>query len=391
MKDDEKLELLLERFYNRYNKYNTRVLRKMGETIKKFEGVTPTVAHQIAQELKMGTDIDELMLELSSITKLTIDDIYKAFDIIAEDNEEFAEIYAKAKKKELDKQKLDKIVKAISRQTSKNMINLSNTRTVGFTFERKGKKVFAPFKKTYTNLIDEAVYNVEIGVQDYQSAMRNTIKQLADSGVRVNESKIKYKSGYSRRIDSSVRQDVLTGVRQLNIELQQEIGQQLGADGVEISAHFPCAEDHLPIQGRQYSNKEFERLNRTLDRPIGEYNCRHFVFSIIMGVNRPSYTKAQLKKLNDDSMQKITYNGKEYTKYEASQVQRKFETEIRKQKDRQIIAKSSGDNQEIQNAQDKITKLTKEYINFSEVADLRTYKNRLTVAGYKRVAKSKLK
>ena len=30
MKDDKKLELLLERFYQRYNKYNTKVLQVLG-------------------------------------------------------------------------------------------------------------------------------------------------------------------------------------------------------------------------------------------------------------------------------------------------------------------------------------------------------------------------
>ena len=97
MKDDKKLELLLERFYNRFNQYNTKVLEKMGEAIKKFDGVSPTVAHQIAQELKYGTDIDELIAELSQLSGKSIKDIEEAFDIVAEENVEFAEVYAKAK------------------------------------------------------------------------------------------------------------------------------------------------------------------------------------------------------------------------------------------------------------------------------------------------------
>ena len=44
MKDDKKLELLLERFYNRFNQYNTKVLEKMGDAIKRFDGISPTVA-----------------------------------------------------------------------------------------------------------------------------------------------------------------------------------------------------------------------------------------------------------------------------------------------------------------------------------------------------------
>ena len=75
MKDDKKLELLLERFYNRFNQYNTKVLEKMGEPIKKFDGVSPSMAHKIAQQLKYGADIDDLIAELSQLSGKSIKDI----------------------------------------------------------------------------------------------------------------------------------------------------------------------------------------------------------------------------------------------------------------------------------------------------------------------------
>ena len=100
MKDDKKLELLLERFYNRFNQYNTKVLEKLGEAIKKFDGVSPSVAHKIAQELKYGADINDLMGELSQLSGKSIKDIEEAFDLVAEENVAFAEVYAKAKNME---------------------------------------------------------------------------------------------------------------------------------------------------------------------------------------------------------------------------------------------------------------------------------------------------
>ena len=78
MKDDKKLELLLEKFYNRFNQYNTKVLEKLGEAIKKFDGVSPSMAHQIAQELKYGTDINDLIAELSRLSGKSIKDIEEA-------------------------------------------------------------------------------------------------------------------------------------------------------------------------------------------------------------------------------------------------------------------------------------------------------------------------
>lgn len=391
MRDDKKLELLLERFYNRYNKYNTKVLEKMGETIKKFDGISPTNAHKIAQELKYGTDIDDLMAELSEISGKSIKDIEEAFDLVAEENVAFAEVYAKAKNKEFvdykDNKELQALVKGIAAETNETFVNVSKSNAVGFTTIQNGQKVFKPLKQTYYDLIDEAVFNVEIGVSDYQSSMRNVIKQLAASGVKT----INYESGYARRVDSSVRQNVLTGIRKVNMQIQEQIGRQFGADGVEISAHSPCAEDHLHIQGKQYSNKEFARLNGNLERPIGEYNCRHFVFSIILGVNQPSYSQKMLNEMNRESQRIIEYEGKKYTSYQATQVQRKLETSIRQQKDRQIMARASGNKEEVAKAQNKISQLTSKYNDFSNVAGLDTYKNRLSVSGYRRVSVAKMK
>ena len=163
------------------------------------------------------------------------------------------------------------------------------------------------------------------------------------------------------------------------------VGEEFGADGYEISAHFLCADDHLDIQGRQFSKKEYEKLNEDLERPIGELNCKHFAFAIILGVNLPAYTKKQLKEYKEYSQEKIKYNGKEYTRYEASQVQRRLETEIRKQKDRQIMARASGNSDEISSSQQKISQLTREYNKFSKNADLKAYKDRLSVSGYHRL------
>lgn len=395
MKDDKKLELLLERFYNRFNQYNTKVLEKMGEAIKKFDGVSPSVAHKIAQELKYGADIDDLMADLSKLSGKSTKDIEEAFDLVAEENVAFAEVYAKAKNKEFvnykDNEELKNLVKGIAGETNATFKNISNSKAIGFVLkDENGKKIFKNLKQTYNDLIDEAVFNVTTGVSDYQSAMRDVIKQLANSGVKIHEEKVGYPSGYNLRIDSAVRQNVLTGVRQVNLTTQKIVGRQFGADGVEISAHSPCAEDHLFIQGKQYSNSEFKKLNASLERPIGEYNCRHFVFSIVLGVNQPSYSEKMLNQMNQESQSIIEYEGKKYTAYEATQVQRKLETEIRKQKDQQIIARASGNKELVGQSQNKISQLTSKYNDFSNKAGLDTYKNRLSVSGYKRINVKKM-
>ena len=392
MPDDKKLDKILEKFFIRFNKYNTKVLVKLGETIGQFNDLTPSEAQMLAQKLKYGNDIDELVTELALITNQSIDDVYTVLDKVAEENVAFSEIYYKAKNKEFinykDNESLKRLVNAISNETAESLYNLSRTNAVGFTLkdELTGLTQFKPLKQLYDDVIDEAVYNVSQGVTDYGSSMRNVIRQLADSGVKTHEEKVGFISGYNRRIDSQVRQNVLTAIRQVNMDIQEQVGEQFGADGVEISAHSPCAEDHLPIQGKQFSNATFERLNGNLERPIGEYNCRHFIFSIVLGVSRPSYSNKLLNSYEKESNSKVKYEGKEYTKYEATQVQRQLETKIRQYKDRQIIARASGDKEEIAEAQDKIQKITNKYVDFSNKAKLPVYKDRLTVSGYRKVS-----
>lgn len=69
--------------------------------------------------------------------------------------------------------------------------------------------------------------------------------------------------------------NVLDGIRAVNQDIMRQVGKEFRTDGIEISAHALCAEDHLPYQGTQMSEKEFERLQNRLDRPFGMWNYRH--------------------------------------------------------------------------------------------------------------------
>lgn len=389
MNDEKRLDAVLERFYQRFNRYNTKVLKTLGEAIKQFDGLTPSQAHKLAQELKYSTEIDQLLNELSQLSGKSAQELDILLDKVAEENVAFAETYYKVKGKEFipyeDNIQLKRYVETIKKDTKGTFKQLSHSKQIGFTFKEGDKIIYKPLKKAFNDLLDEAAYNVSTGVADYQSAMRNTIKQLADSGVKIHEDKVGYASGYNRRIDSSVRQNILTSVKQINIGIQERVGEELGADGVEISAHSPCAEDHLDIQGQQFSKKEFKKIDADLERPIGTLNCRHFVFSIILGVNRPSYTNKMLNDMRKESLSKVEYEGKHYTNYELSQAMRKIETSIRRNKDLQIIARTSGNKELISKAQNNITILTNKYNEISKISGLPTYKNRISVSGYRKV------
>ena len=388
MNNDE-LNLALERFVRRFEEFNTEVLEEFGKTISKFDGLTATQAHKIAQQLKNGRDIEKILADLERISELSRKDIEDLLEITAKENIAFANTYYEAKKMdkisyETSKQFQD-LVKAIEKTTKGEFTNLSKTTALKL-LKDNGKPLYLDIKKAYNEVIDRCVLAVATGQTNYQKAMYDTIKQLSNSGVK----KIFYdnegKRAYARRLDSSVRMNILDGVRQVNIGIQEQVGKEFGADGVEVSHHVNCAPDHIHIDGQQFSKKKFEKINNNLTRPVASMNCRHFVFSIVLGVSSPLYTKKQLEEDRKNNEKGFEYEGKHYTLYEGEQLQRKIELAVRQQKDLQIIAKASGDKETIKKAQKNITNLTREYKNFSETAGLDVKMDRLRVSGYKRVS-----
>lgn len=72
--------------------------------------------------------------------------------------------------------------------------------------------------------------------------------------------------------------------------------------------------------------------------------------------------------------------------YEGTQLQRKIELEIRKKKDIQILARSSGDNELVEASELKIRQLTNKYNELSRVSGLMPKKQKLSVPNYRRIA-----
>ena len=120
-------------------------------------------------------------------------------------------------------------------------------------------------------------------------------------------------------------------------------------------------------------------------------NCRHRVFSIVVGVSKPEYTQQQLDEDKKKNIDGFNLDGKHYSLYEGTQLLRSLERKVREQKDIQILAKASGNKELVKESQDNITKLTKKYKELSDVSGLPTRMERLKVPGYKRISVAKMK
>lgn len=356
---------------------NQYVVERICERIQKIGKITPSDAHRLKSAIEYaGADLPAIQKELARTMGLNEKDLEAMFEDVAKENVDFANIYYKARGMQAvgsyaENAALNAFVEAAKATAAVGVTNISNTTMIGF---KSGKRTI-PLREYYIHAIDRAITFAQTGTVDYYTAMRSTIKEMARSGLR----RVTFDSGYSRRLDSQARMNLLEGVRRLNSQMMEQTGREFGADGVEISAHALCAPDHQHIQGRQYSLAEFERINSRLKRPIGTLNCRHFTTPIILGVSKPVYSRSELAEINRRSNQKITYQTtdrkgnavtKTMSRYDASQRQRRLETAIRYAKDERDACVAAGDKLGATQARKKSAALTAEYKRFSEQAGL---------------------
>lgn len=384
MLNNEQEEKLVQILIDRINALNEDILEIIGNRIKKIGELTPTQVHQIQQMLMYNTDINTIVQKLAEVTNMNVNDIYSMFEYSAKTNQDFAKQFYRARGVEYipysQNKALKEQIKAIAKITAKEYTNISRTSAIGYTVkDLKGNLVFKDISSAYKDIIDKAILNINQGKTTYQQEMRKAIKEIGGSGLKA----IDYESGRTMRLDSAIRQNTLDGLRNLNNQLQEQFGEEFGANGVEISVHTKPAPDHAPIQGHQFSNEEFEKMQNSLpfedvqgrqynaiERHISEWNCYHRPFRVVLGVSKQLYTDKQLQEIEKTNNEGFEFDGNHYSMYEGSQLQRLIERNIRKNKDIQILAKASGDKELTLQAQTKITQLTTKYKQLCNVSGL---------------------
>ena len=408
MINEEMQEKLLSVFDKRFENYNTKVLEELGNVIKQFKDLTPSQAYSLAQQLKYNTTVKDLLNELSKISGLSVKDLKAILEKVAKENIGFADVYYKSRGLETpiyeQNRALQRLVSSVYNISGAEFKNIA--KSTGFRLlDSNGNPLLLDIDETYKEVIDRCVVAISQGKETYQQSMRSTLKQLSSSGVR----KIEYESGYSRRLDTSIRMNILDSMRQVSNESQQLFGEEFDSNGIEITVHEFPAQDHL-MQGRQFSNEEYKKLQNgenakdyqgktwSLDhnhdgnyRPISTLNCYHSIRSIILGVSKPQYTDKQLQEINERNEKGFEFDGKHYSMYDGTQLQRRIETAIREAKDTQILSKASDDKDLVLQSQTRITQLTTKYKQLCNISGLpNKLSTRASIPNYRRISKKKL-
>lgn len=101
-----------------------------------------------------------------------------------------------------------------------------------------------------------------------------------------------------------------------------------------------------------------------------------------MGVTPQQYSPAELEQMRQKNENGITYNGRHYTGYEATQRQRNLEAAMRRQKRKILIDEAAGDAEKLQSDQIKLQLMRQEYARFSSAANLPTQGERAETIGF---------
>ena len=269
---------------------------------------------------------------------------------------------------------------AIYEQTKQTMRNL--TRSMGFLVDA-GRTILPP-AKAYQWALDNATMQIQSGAISYNQAIKSSVQQLA-GGLKV----VNYESGHVDHIDVAVRRAVMTGVNQICDQYTNQSAEYLETRYFEVYAHSGARDkpgtspwsSHKDWQGKVYYQSESGEPD-----PLGLYddlvettgygyvdgltgaNCRHHKYPYVPGVSERTYTDEQLEHIDDGLG--CTFDGKTYTAYEATQMQRRIERQIRAQKKLRNAYKEAGLSEDVTAANIKLRRLNAEYSRFSKAAGL---------------------
>lgn len=228
-------------------------------------------------------------------------------------------------------------------QALNNLLNAGYRQTLG-TWQNLTATTANTVTGELERALDRAWLQISSGAFDYKTAIKRAVDGLADHMAGVT-----YPSGHTDTLEVAVRRAVLTGVNQTCAQLQLARADEMGCEFVEVTAHAGARPEHAVWQGKIYHRGgavtyqgvrygDFEAATGYGTGPgLCGWNCRHNFYPFFPGVSAPNYSQEQLDAFN---AKEVTYGGKQYTRYEISQMQRALERRVRRFK-RQYLAEDA--------------------------------------------------
>ena len=301
-----------------------RSIRVNGFSTAKADG-------QIRRMLQLGESEENIKKWIREALEVTDEELEKIFsDVVYEQYYGYKRIYDTFGGKQIPFSRnieLQALLAAVKAQAKSEFKNITNS--MGFALRNPGTGSIynSPLTEFYRDTLDGAVMDIVSGSVSYDVALSRAINAMTNSGLRT----IYYDTGHSNRVEVAVRRAVMTGFRQVQGKMNEQVAKDLGTDYFEVSYHIGARPEHQVWQGRVYSYAQLQSVCG-LGSVTGLHgaNCYHDYNPFIPGVSVRNYTDQQLEEMMEEENTPKKYLDKEYTAYQALQKQRQMERNMRK-------------------------------------------------------------
>lgn len=345
MKDDYKNKLA-SKIASRYQDLEERIMQDIVRRIMKAGEITSTADWQINRLRILGYSSEDIEKEIKKALNASYPEMFELYDKVI--NWEYVrnkDIYEQINAEYIpfeENGQLKQITEAIIDQSFDDLENVTNS--LGFYLDYgNGKKVLTPLSQVYTKYLDAACYDIVTGAFDYNSVLRRVVTQLTNSGLR----QIDYSSGRANRVDVAARRAVMTAVSQITGKISEYNAQKLGTEYFEVEWHAGARPTHAVWQGRVWSKEQLYSVCGlgTVTGLLG-VNCYHTYYPFFPGISQRNWSDDWLEEQNRKEAEPKSFDGKEYTLYEAKQRQRQMETAMRAQREKVRLLQHGGADQD---------------------------------------------
>lgn len=303
-----------------YENLELQIIEEIATRIANFGYANTVVINNLKIAEEMGFLYQDIIRLVAEYNNTTIEEVNRIFYEAGEKSLKFDD--------QIYKENGLNPVPLKQSESIKQTMNATIIRTAG-NLQNLCMTTASTAQSQFYNAINMAYMETSTGVKSYTQAIVDEIKKLSKQGAV-----IEYPSGAKRSLESAIRTNVVTAVNQNCGKLQELRADEVGCDLMELSAYSGARPEHAKWQGKIVSRSGKRGYLSLRDIGYGEVtgfkgvNCHHDWYPYFEGSTR-TYTNKQLK---DWQNEKVTYNGQQISVYDATQIQRKIERQIRQDK-----------------------------------------------------------
>ena len=342
-----------------------RIMEDIVRRIKQTGKITSTADWQINRLRILGYSSEDIEKMLKETLDKSYPEMFELYDkVIDWEYVRKKDIYEQINAEFIpyeENEELQQLAEGFIQQSKADLKNI--TQSLGFYLDYgNGNPVLTPLAEVYQKYLDAACMDIVTGAFDYNSVLRRVVTQITNSGLR----QIDYASGRANRVDVAARRAVMTGVSQLTGKISDMNAEKLGTEYFEVAWHGGARPSHAVWQGKVWSKKELVTVCGLGTGPgLLGWNCYHEYYPFFPGISERNWTDEWLAEQDRKENTPKTFNGKEYTLYEAKQRQRQMETAMRAQREKVKLLEAGGaDPDEVMLARAKYQGQLNEYSRF---------------------------